>query len=137
MLLTIIINGSSHLSKELYEISLLKVFWSITFLSIVGKSVAQYVESLEFDALSGAKKRRLDAAAQGGRLHVAHKAAADKGIDLLLIGTGPDCAHLTGSWVSSHDRLTVHSEETPRRSGVSDIGALESGASRIRASGYR
>ncbi|TKW69190.1 MAG: aminopeptidase P family protein, partial [Staphylococcus hominis] len=27
--------------------------------------------------------------------------------DLLLIGTGPDFAYLTGSWVSSHERLTV------------------------------
>ena len=41
------------------------------------------------------------------RLHAAQKAAADKGIDLLLIGTGPDFAYLTGSWVSSHERLTV------------------------------
>ena len=41
------------------------------------------------------------------RLHDAQKAAADKGIDLLLIGTGPDFAYLTGSWVSSHERLTV------------------------------
>lgn len=41
------------------------------------------------------------------RLHTAQKAAADKGIDLLLIGTGPDFAYLTGSWVSSHERLTV------------------------------
>lgn len=31
------------------------------------------------------------------RLHAAQKAAADKGIDLLLIGTGPDFAYLTGS----------------------------------------
>ncbi|MCG7464987.1 aminopeptidase P family protein [Corynebacterium tuberculostearicum] len=41
------------------------------------------------------------------RLHAAQKAAAEKGIDLLLIGTGPDFAYLTGSWVSSHERLTV------------------------------
>lgn len=41
------------------------------------------------------------------RLHAAQKAAADKGIDLLLIGTGPYFAYLTGSWVSSHERLTV------------------------------
>ena len=41
------------------------------------------------------------------RLRAAQKAAADKGIDLLLIGTGPDFAYLTGSWVSSHERLTV------------------------------
>ena len=41
------------------------------------------------------------------RLHAAQKAVADKGIDLLLIGTGPDFAYLTGSWVSSHERLTV------------------------------
>ncbi|MDK4229835.1 M24 family metallopeptidase [Corynebacterium tuberculostearicum] len=41
------------------------------------------------------------------RLHAAQKAAADKGIDLLLIGTGPDFAYLTGSWVASHERLTV------------------------------
>lgn len=41
------------------------------------------------------------------RLHAVQKAAADKGIDLLLIGTGPDFAYLTGSWVSSHERLTV------------------------------
>ena len=41
------------------------------------------------------------------RLHAAQKAAADKGIDLLLIGTGPDFAYLTGSWVYSHERLTV------------------------------
>jgi len=41
------------------------------------------------------------------RLHAAQRAAADKGIDLLLIGTGPDFAYLTGSWVSSHERLTV------------------------------
>lgn len=41
------------------------------------------------------------------RLHAAQKAAADKGIDVLLIGTGSDFAYLTGSWVSSHERLTV------------------------------
>lgn len=41
------------------------------------------------------------------RLQAAQQAAADKGIDLLLIGTGPDFAYLTGSWVSSHERLTV------------------------------
>ena len=41
------------------------------------------------------------------RLRAAQKAAADKGIDLLLIGTGPYFAYLTGSWVSSHERLTV------------------------------
>lgn len=41
------------------------------------------------------------------RLSAAQEAAAQQGIDLLLIGTGPDFAYLTGSWVSSHERLTV------------------------------
>ena len=41
------------------------------------------------------------------RLQAAQQAAKDKDIDLLLIGTGPDFAYLTGSWVSSHERLTV------------------------------
>ncbi|MDK8680498.1 M24 family metallopeptidase [Corynebacterium accolens] len=41
------------------------------------------------------------------RLAAAQEAAAQQGIDLLLIGTGPDFAYLTGSWVSSHERLTV------------------------------
>ena len=40
------------------------------FLSIVGKSLHQYVESIDFDALSAAKKLILDAEAKGGRLHV-------------------------------------------------------------------
>lgn len=40
------------------------------FLSIVGKSLHQYVESIDFDALSAVKKLILDAEAKGGRLHV-------------------------------------------------------------------
>ena len=40
------------------------------FLSIVGKSLHQYVQSIDFDALSAAKKLILDAEAKGGRLHV-------------------------------------------------------------------
>ena len=38
------------------------------------------------------------------RLHAAQKAAADKGIDLLLIGTGPDFAYLTAV---SYTHLTL------------------------------
>ena len=36
MFLTIIINGDSDLSKELHKISLIKVFWNITFFSVSG-----------------------------------------------------------------------------------------------------
>ncbi|QCB28426.1 M24 family metallopeptidase [Corynebacterium endometrii] len=41
------------------------------------------------------------------RLDRAQKLASQAGIDALLIGTGADFAYLTGSWVSSHERLTV------------------------------
>ncbi|MGP5496029.1 M24 family metallopeptidase [Corynebacterium flavescens] len=41
------------------------------------------------------------------RLHQAQRTAASKGIDLLIIGTGADFAYLTGSWMSSHERLTA------------------------------
>lgn len=41
------------------------------------------------------------------RLDRAQELANQAGIDALLIGTGADFAYLTGSWVSSHERLTV------------------------------
>ncbi|OFM01217.1 peptidase M24 [Corynebacterium sp. HMSC071F07] len=41
------------------------------------------------------------------RLKHAQEVAAEKGIDLLILGTGADFAYLTGSWVSSHERLTA------------------------------
>lgn len=40
------------------------------------------------------------------RLDRARAIAAAKGIDALLVGTGAEFAYLTGSWVSSHERLT-------------------------------
>ena len=40
------------------------------------------------------------------RLDRARAIAAAKGIDVLLVGTGAEFAYLTGSWVSSHERLT-------------------------------
>ena len=43
------------------------------FLSIVGKSLHQYVESIDFDALSAAKKLILDAEAKGGRPVMLHR----------------------------------------------------------------
>ncbi|MDO5031599.1 Xaa-Pro peptidase family protein [Corynebacterium sp.] len=41
------------------------------------------------------------------RLQRASEIAAQQGIDLLLVGTGADFAYLTGSWISSHERLTA------------------------------
>ncbi|MDK8876241.1 M24 family metallopeptidase [Corynebacterium striatum] len=41
------------------------------------------------------------------RLQRAQEVSAEKGIDLLILGTGADFAYLTGSWVSSHERLTA------------------------------
>ena len=40
------------------------------------------------------------------RLSRSRTIAAAKGIDILLVGTGAEFAYLTGSWVSSHERLT-------------------------------
>ncbi|OHO62042.1 Xaa-Pro peptidase family protein [Corynebacterium sp. HMSC036D02] len=40
------------------------------------------------------------------RLDRARAIAAAKGIDVLLVGTGAEFAYLTGSWISSHERLT-------------------------------
>lgn len=40
------------------------------------------------------------------RLSRARAIAAAKSIDVLLVGTGAEFAYLTGSWVSSHERLT-------------------------------
>ncbi|OFP85300.1 Xaa-Pro peptidase family protein [Corynebacterium sp. HMSC059E07] len=40
------------------------------------------------------------------RLSRARAIAAAKNIDVLLVGTGAEFAYLTGSWVSSHERLT-------------------------------
>ena len=40
------------------------------------------------------------------RLSRARTIAAAKSIDVLLVGTGAEFAYLTGSWVSSHERLT-------------------------------
>lgn len=40
------------------------------------------------------------------RLSRSRAIAAAKGIDILLVGTGAEFAYLTGSWVSSHERLT-------------------------------
>ncbi|WP_306592221.1 M24 family metallopeptidase [Corynebacterium striatum] len=41
------------------------------------------------------------------RLQRAQEVSVEKGIDLLILGTGADFAYLTGSWVSSHERLTA------------------------------
>ena len=41
------------------------------------------------------------------RLHKAQQVAASKAIDAIIIGTGPDFAYLTGSWMTSHERLTA------------------------------
>ncbi|MGO2611624.1 M24 family metallopeptidase [Corynebacterium flavescens] len=41
------------------------------------------------------------------RLHKAQSIVASTGIDLLIVGTGADFAYLTGSWMSSHERLTA------------------------------
>lgn len=40
------------------------------------------------------------------RLSRSRAIAAANGIDILLVGTGAEFAYLTGSWVSSHERLT-------------------------------
>lgn len=40
------------------------------------------------------------------RLSRAREAMASHGIDVALLGTGAEFAYLTGSWVSSHERLT-------------------------------
>ena len=40
------------------------------------------------------------------RLSRAREVAAARGIDVALIGTGAEFAYLTGSWVTSHERLT-------------------------------
>lgn len=40
------------------------------------------------------------------RLSRSRAIAAAKDIDILLVGTGAEFAYLTGSWVSSHERLT-------------------------------
>ena len=40
------------------------------------------------------------------RLSRAREAVAARGIDVALLGTGAEFAYLTGSWVSSHERLT-------------------------------
>ncbi|MDK8762931.1 Xaa-Pro peptidase family protein [Corynebacterium sp. MSK218] len=40
------------------------------------------------------------------RLSRAREAVAAHGIDVALLGTGAEFAYLTGSWVSSHERLT-------------------------------
>ena len=40
------------------------------------------------------------------RLQRAREAVAAQGIDVALVGTGAEFAYLTGSWVSSHERLT-------------------------------
>lgn len=40
------------------------------------------------------------------RLQRAQAVLAQRGIDAAFIGTGPEFAYLTGSWVSSHERLT-------------------------------
>ena len=40
------------------------------------------------------------------RLSRAREAVAARGIDVALLGTGAEFANLTGSWVSSHERLT-------------------------------
>lgn len=41
------------------------------------------------------------------RLERAQNLAGQAGVDALIIGTGADFAYLTGSWVSSHERLTA------------------------------
>jgi len=48
MLLAVIINGSSDLSKELYEISLLKILWNITLFSIGGAVMINLVPLIIF-----------------------------------------------------------------------------------------
>lgn len=41
------------------------------------------------------------------RLDRAQQCAAEQGIDAIVVGTGADFAYLTGSWLSSHERLTA------------------------------
>lgn len=41
------------------------------------------------------------------RLRRAAEQATRAGLDGLVIGTGPELAYLTGSWISSHERLTA------------------------------
>ena len=48
MLLAVIINGYSDLSKELNKISLLKVLWNITFFSISGTIMIYLVTFIIF-----------------------------------------------------------------------------------------
>lgn len=48
MLLAVIINGSSDLSKELNKISLLKILWNITLFSISGAVVICLVSFIVF-----------------------------------------------------------------------------------------
>ncbi|WP_293771363.1 Xaa-Pro peptidase family protein [uncultured Corynebacterium sp.] len=41
------------------------------------------------------------------RVRRAQEAARDHGIDAIIVAPGPDFAYLTGSWMSSHERLTA------------------------------
>ncbi|WP_460490860.1 M24 family metallopeptidase, partial [Corynebacterium nasicanis] len=41
------------------------------------------------------------------RLHRAAQLCREEGLAGIIIGTGPELAYLTGSWVSSHERLTA------------------------------
>ncbi|STC70436.1 M24 family metallopeptidase [Corynebacterium pilosum] len=42
-----------------------------------------------------------------GRISAAQEAARDRGLAGVIVGTGPEFAFFTGSWMSSHERLTA------------------------------
>lgn len=67
-----------------------------------------------------------------GRLRRAAELCREEGLAGLIIGTGPELAYLTGSWLSSHERLTalvVPAEGTPvMLAPATDIGDLEHSA---------
>ncbi|MGD7001303.1 M24 family metallopeptidase [Corynebacterium halotolerans] len=48
-----------------------------------------------------------DSSVYARRISQAALAAASAGLSGLVIGTGPELAYLTGSWISSHERLTA------------------------------
>lgn len=50
---------------------------------------------------------QFDAAVYAHRLEQAVELIRDRGLGALIIGTGPQLAYLTGSWTSSHERLTA------------------------------
>ena len=70
------------------------------------------------------------------RLQRAREAVAAQGIDVALVGTGAEFAYLTGSWVSSHERLTclvIRPDAEPVIVAPrTDIESLEGVAARLR-----